>query len=199
MGSSELAVIGLTCNLVGVFFLANSIIFRRPRKVIEEFFDVAKPSLTTVRDYALNKIQVILGFLFLNAGFVLQAFSHQDTLTARWNVVIVGISIVVVAFLFYLAGAVYTRRAFKRYLQEFFGKFPWDFQGNMALTKEIGALLGIQHTNDTTVEDYARRVREALGVDGKLGDPKKFNAADRGRTVRNWGADAPARSRPDFR
>ncbi|MEY2980604.1 MAG: hypothetical protein RL562_831, partial [Planctomycetota bacterium] len=33
MDSAELAVIGLTCNLVGVFFLANSIIFRRTRRV----------------------------------------------------------------------------------------------------------------------------------------------------------------------
>jgi len=177
MGPSELAVIGLTCNLVGVFFLANSIIFRRPRKVIEEFFDVDKRSLATVRDYALNKIQVILGFLFLNAGFVLQAFSHRASLVEHWKVVLVGVSIVVVAFLFYLGGAVYSRRSFRRYLREFFRHHPWDFQGNMALTKEIGALLGIPHTNDTTVEDYAHRVRTALGVEARVTEMKRYPSA----------------------
>jgi len=187
MGPSELAVIGLTCNLVGVFFLANSIIFRRPRKVIEEFFDVGKRSLATVRDYALNKIQVILGFLFLNAGFVLQAFSHRQALVEHWQVVLVGVSIVIVAFLFYLGGAVYSRRSFKRYLREFFRNHPYDFQGNMALTKEIGALLGIPHTGDTTVEDYAHRVRESLGVVAKTAEPKRFTP-ERGRTVRNLSA-----------
>lgn len=187
MGSSELAVLGLTFNLVGVFFLANSIIFRRPRKVIEEFFDVGKRSLSTVRDYALNKIQVILGFLFLNAGFVLQAFSHRQALVEHWQVVLIGVSIVIVAFLFYLGGAVYSRRSFRRYLREFFRNHPWDFQGNMALTKEIGALLGIPHTNDTTVEDYAHRVREALGVPAKGLEQKRFSG-DRGRTVRNLSA-----------
>ena len=187
MGPSELAVIGLTCNLVGVFFLANSIIFRRPRRVIEEFFDVGKRSLSTVRDYALNKMQVILGFLFLNAGFVLQAFSHRQSLIEHWQVVLVGVSIVVGAFLIYLGGAVYSRRSFRRYMREFFRTHAWDFQGNMALTKEIGALLGIPHTNDTTVEDYAHRVRAALGVELKAGEGKRFpgSSPERGRTVRN--------------
>jgi hypothetical protein len=188
MGSSELAVIGLTCNLVGVFFLANSIIFRRPRKVIEEFFDVGKRSLTAIRDYALNKMQVILGFLFLNAGFVLQAFSHREDIAEHWTVVGVGISIVVVACACYFVGAVYSRRSFKRYMREFFKTHAWSFQDNMTLTKEIGVALGIPHTNETTVEDYARRVREALGVDAKApGEAKRMvpGGQERGRTVRN--------------
>ena len=41
MHHPELAVVGLTCNVVGVFFLANSIRFREPRKAIED----ALPSL----------------------------------------------------------------------------------------------------------------------------------------------------------
>lgn len=186
MGSSELAVIGLTCNLVGVFFLANSIIFRRPRKVIEEFFDVGKPSLAAIRDHALNKMQVILGFLFLNAGFVLQAFSHREEIIEHWSVVGVGVAIVVVACVFYFVGAVYSRRSFKRYMREFFKTHAWSFQDNMPLTKEIGVALGIPFTNETTVEDYARRVREALGVDGKAGEGRRAPpGGERGRTVRN--------------
>jgi hypothetical protein len=164
MGPAELAVIGLTCNLVGVFFLANSIIFRRPRKVIEEFFDIGRRSLANIRDYALNKIQVILGFLFLNAGFVLQAFSYRESLQRHWSVVLIGLSIVAVGFLLYFIGAVYSRRSFKRYLREFFSVHAWNFQDNMTLTKEIGLFLGIPHAEDSTVEDYARKVQEALGV-----------------------------------
>ena len=65
MESTELAVIGLTCNLVGVFFLANSIIFRRPRKVMEEFFGVGAGSMVALRDYSLNKMQVAIGVRLL--------------------------------------------------------------------------------------------------------------------------------------
>jgi hypothetical protein len=32
------------------------------------------------------------------------------------------------------------------------------------MTKEIGLLLGIPHTPDMTVEDYVRKVKQALGV-----------------------------------
>ena len=51
---------GLFCILVGVFFLANSIIFQRTRRVIDQFFHRSAGSLATIRDYSLNKIQVII-------------------------------------------------------------------------------------------------------------------------------------------
>jgi hypothetical protein len=183
MGSSELAVIGLTCNLVGVFFLANSIIFRRPRKIIEEFFGVGVGSLAAIRDYALNKIQVVIGFLFLNAGFLLLAFSYLERIEDRLLTMAISVSIVAFAVLVYLVGAVYSRRSFQRYLREFFRKHNWSFAENMALTKEIGALLGIVHTPDMTVEDYVRKVRQALGIVQQ--DTTGSAAGDRSRRIRD--------------
>ena len=78
MQHTELAVVGLTCNVVGVFFLANSIRFREPRKAIEDALGVGSRSLLRVRDTALNNMQVMLGFLFLTTGFLLQV-------VAQWN------------------------------------------------------------------------------------------------------------------
>jgi hypothetical protein len=164
MDSPELLVIGLTCNLVGVFFLANSIIFRRPRKVIEEFFGVGAGSLEMIRDYALNKIQVVIGFLFLNAGFLLQAFAVLGGLPEKAFTLIVCLSIIVFAVVVYVVGATYSRRAFRRYLHQFFQKHAWSFTDNMALTKEIGLFMGIRHTPDMTVEEFVHRVKKALGV-----------------------------------
>lgn len=182
MGAPELAVIGLTCNLVGVFFLANSIIFRRPRRVIEEFFGVGAGSLETIRDYALNKMQVVIGFLFLNAGFLLQAFASLDALTEHGWTAVVCLSIVLSAGLVYLIGAIYSRLSFKRYLQDFFQRHPsWSFTDNMALTKEIGHFLGIHHTHDMTVEEFVHAVKKALGV-----PPHQVaSAAERARRTRD--------------
>ena len=168
MESPELLVIGLTCCLVGVFFLANSIIFRRPRRVVEEFFGVGAGSLELVRDYALNKIQVVIGFLFLNAGLLFQAFAVLGGMTDKVFTLIVCASIVVFAFVVYLVGATYSRRAFKRYLHSFFQKHAWSFTDNMAVTKEIGAFLGIHHTPDMTVEEFVHRVKKALGVPAEM-------------------------------
>ena len=138
MESSDLAVIGLACNLVGVFFLANSIIFRRPRRVIEEFFGVGAGSLATIRDYALNKMQVVIGFLFLNAGFLLQMMANWDVLVGQ---LFFCLGIIGAAALVYMVGAYYSRRSFKRLLREFFKVHAWSFTENMVLTKEIGLFL----------------------------------------------------------
>ena len=181
MESSDLAVIGLTCNLVGVFFLANSIIFRRPRKVIEEFFGVGAGSLATIRDYALNKMQVVIGFLFLNAGFLLQMMANWDVLIGQ---VLFCVGIIGSAVLVYMVGAYYSRRTCKRLLREFFGHHAWSFTENMALTKEIGLFLGIPRTKDMTVEDYVHRVREALGVGEESRAPAR-TGTDRGRRIRD--------------
>ncbi|HLQ37094.1 MAG TPA: hypothetical protein VK348_04800, partial [Planctomycetota bacterium] len=55
-----------------MFFLANSIRFREPRRAIEEALALAAKSLDKVRDTALNNMQVMIGFLFLTTGFLLQ-------------------------------------------------------------------------------------------------------------------------------
>jgi len=183
MDSSELAVIGLTCNLVGVFFLANSIIFRRPRRVIEEFFGVGAGSLASIRDYSLNKMQVVIGFLFLNAGFLLQMMAYWDALSGQITTLTLCGGIIVFAFLTYLVGAYYSRRQFRRLLREFFQNHAWSFTEHMALTKEIGLFLGVPLTQDMTVEDYVHKVRQALGVDAK--SLSQQQAVDRGRRIRD--------------
>lgn len=186
MESAELAVIGLTCNLVGVFFLANSITFRRSRKVLEEFFGKGRGSLARVRDYALNRMQVVFGFLFLNAGFLLQMTAHWDGVREALTTLTFCVAIVVFSVVTYLIGLVYSRRSFKRLLREFFRTHAWSFTEDMALTKEIGLMLGIEHTEDMTVEDYLHRVRRALGVEGgKQPVPTGGAAEQRQRRLRD--------------
>ena len=166
MGAHELAVIGLTCNLVGVFFLANSMIFRKLWKVIQEFFGVRSRSLRAVKHYTLNNFQVALGFMFLTVGFLLEIYGRLDSLKSEWATMttLVCLAIVVLAGGIYLIGAVYSRKQFKRYLRQFFREHPEAFNKEMVLTKEIGEFLGIPHDQETTAEDYTAKVKRALGV-----------------------------------
>lgn len=161
MENSELAVVGLTCNVVGVFFLANSIRFREPKKAIEDALGVGVRTLDRVRDTALNNIQVGLGFLFLTTGFLLQV-------VAKWDMQVTTLALCVGIVLFAVAvhaiGAYTSRRAFRKLLREVFQSQNWSFTDNMALTKEIGQILGIEHKPDMTVEAYVHQVRQALGV-----------------------------------
>ncbi|MBM4060464.1 MAG: hypothetical protein FJ265_05120 [Planctomycetes bacterium] len=177
MDTPELGVIGLTCNVVGVFFLANSIRFRDQRKALEDVLGVGGRSLLKVRDTALNNMQVIIGFLFLTTGFLLQVVARWDR---QWTTLIFCAGIILFACAVYAIGAYSSRRAFKKLLREFFQSQPWSFTDDMELTKEIGEALGVPHGKDMTVEAYAHRVRQALGVQHQ---PKPGTPADRARRI----------------
>ncbi|MAE75547.1 MAG: hypothetical protein CMJ85_01605 [Planctomycetes bacterium] len=168
MGSApELIVIGLACNLVGLFLLANSIVFRSPRHLIAEFFGVGKGTLRPLRDYVLNKIQVVLGFLFLTGGLVLQAWSFLAQVENKLPTILICGVLVAVACGVALGGTLYSRRSFRHYLREFFHQNPFPFAQNMELTKQIGKAFGIPTQPDESVERYVARVMLALGLDPK--------------------------------
>ena len=186
MGSEDAALIGLTCNVIGVFFLANSIIFRKPRRVMEEFFGERSRSLTTIKDYVLNKIQVVIGFLFLTTGFVLQGVRAWRGSENVAPVVVVCLSLLAFAATLYLVGSLYSRKSFRRYLREFFRHHAWSFKDDMALTKEIGTYLGIQYR--------VRRDRRGLRREG----PRRAEAPEPGARLdrRLRPHPAPARDGP---
>ena len=177
MDSPELAVIGLTCNVVGVFFLANSIRFREPKKALEDALGVGVRSLMRVRDTALNNMQVIIGFLFLTTGFLLQVVAQWDM---ELSTLAFCASIIVFASAVYSIGAYSSRRAFRRLLREFFQNAEWSFSDDMALTKEIGELLGVPHSKEMSVDTYVQKVRQALGVQAQ---PKSGSGAERARRI----------------
>lgn len=166
MGSApELIVIGLACILVGLFLLANSIVFRSPRHLIGEFFGVGQGTLRPLRDYILNKIQVVIGFLFLTAGLVLQAWSFWNQIDNKLpTLIIIGV-LVCFATGVWLVGNVYSRRSFQRYLGEFFSQHDFNFHQNIELTKQMGKAFGITTSPDESVEQYVAKVMRALGLD----------------------------------
>lgn len=191
MDTSQLSVIGLTCSLVGVFFLANSIIFRKLKNVIAVFFSAKLRSLNTIKDYTLNNLQVALGFVFLAVGFLLQISAELDSVvpahrTTTW---IVCISIVAFAVVVYLGGKSYSRHTFKKYLRRFFQNHPEAFNRDIGITKEIGEFLGVRHTHEMTVEDYLQKVRGALRMEAdEIPGQTSGLAPEGGRRRRDLGA-----------
>lgn len=177
MENPELAVVGLTCNVVGVFFLANSIRFREPRKALEDALGLGGRSLLKVRDTALNNMQVMLGFLFLTTGFLLQVVAKWDM---ELTTLLLSAGIIAFAGAVYAIGAYSSRRAFRKLLKEFFQSQAWSFQDDMELTKEIGEALGVPLAKDMTVEAYVHSVRQALGVKDL---PKANTTAERARRI----------------
>ncbi|MFO0984125.1 MAG: hypothetical protein U1E76_20795 [Planctomycetota bacterium] len=170
-------IVGLTLNIVGIIFLASSITFKRPRRVVQEFFGIEKVgSLKAIREYLLNKVQVYIGFTFLISGFVMQiavqlARSRPpgSRLVFEPNfLIIVGVllaSIIGVTILLKILQIFWSNRVFKKLLIEFFRDFEWPLEQRPALAKEIGELLEIPQVKDESVDEYLHKVRKALRID----------------------------------
>ncbi len=159
----DYTIIGLTCMIVGLILLANSIVFRSPRRLVEEYFGVGIGSMRPVRDYVLNKIQVIIGFLFLTAGVILQGLTAWGLVSTTIKIVC-GL-LILFAVGVYFFGKRYSRRIFQQILRQHFKQHAFDFQQNMSVTKQIGKAFGILESPDDSVEKYVAKVMLALDLD----------------------------------
>lgn len=158
--------VGIVLSVVGGFLLANAILFRHPKSLVEEHFRGSRPSLGAIRDYVFHRVQVHLGFLFLLVGFGLQLFGRY-TMTPRttpeFPMVAVGVSLLAVIAL--EAGGWWLSHAlFRRYVREDFLRHPPDFETDTALAREVGALFGMRSSGEETVTSYAERLRRELGL-----------------------------------
>jgi hypothetical protein len=142
------AVIGLVLAVAGSFLLANSILFRHPRQLVEERFGLERKELHSIREYIFHRAQVNLGFGFLLGGFVL---------------VWIG-AVVVIAAMLLLASWSWSLLAFRGYIAKHFRENPPDFEVNLPLAREVGDLFSVPRYTDDTVEAYLRRLSERLGT-----------------------------------
>jgi len=180
-------VIGLTLNIVGIVFLANGITFKRPKRVLHEFFGVEKAyPLNKIRDYVLNKTQVYIGFIFLIIGYAVQIWSTLSQHKAQNPAEMLGTNLLFV-FLILVASVVlltvilkivqfaWTRWNFKHMMIDFFRDHDWELVRNPEVAKQIGYLLKIPRNKDDSIEDYVLRVKQALHipVDNGGGTPAK--------------------------
>ncbi|MBI3817560.1 MAG: hypothetical protein HY286_02625 [Planctomycetes bacterium] len=173
MNALDCQVLGLTMNIVGVVAYANSIVFRRPRQVIEEFFGESRPSLNNIKDLVLRKVHTYFGLGFLLAGFLLQiigAFpylpkSENGSAFLPWAL----IGVLAVAAAAEVFAVRYSKRSFKRHVRRFFKIHPnYPLEKNPELAKEIAAVFELRASPDATVEGFVADLRQRLGVTPEL-------------------------------
>jgi len=181
VNSLDCHVLGLTMSIVGVVAFANTIVFRRPRAAIEDFFGESRPSLRTVKDLVLRKIHTYLGLGFLLAGFLMQIvavlpiFARGERPSGFLPFAIAGV--LVLATLLELVGGHYSRRSFRRHLKRFFRAHPeYPFERNVELAKEIGRTFRLESSPDETVDGYLLRLRQRIGVESAGARPERARA-----------------------
>ena len=159
--------IGLVLAIVGSFLLANSILFRHPRELVQERFGRPNPRLRTIREYIFHRVQVNLGFGFLLAGFVLQLYGRYrppeggaSELSLAWIGAVVALAVALL-----LGGWWWSLSAFRRYVVDFLATESSDFETDLELAREIGELFGVTPHSEDTVQSYLGRLRARIGRD----------------------------------
>jgi len=178
------SVIGYALNIVGLFFLASAITFKRPRRQVEELLGIERSrSLYAIREQIVNQTQTYIGFGILVVGFVLvmmEAFERRASQPA----LVVGLEPVAAGWIFaILLGAValttlvlkvvqrgFVKSKFRRIVREVVRDSKFNLEKNPTLAVQIGELLHIPKQPDQSVIDYVAKVRSALGVEpGEVG------------------------------
>lgn len=167
-------VIGCALNVVGLFFLASAISFKRPRRRIEELLAIERRrSLLDVREQIINQTQVYLGFGILVVGFVLlmsEALERDLPPERRrsdpnliWIVVLLVVATLGTTLALKLTKELYARRKFRSLLREVLRESSFNLEKNPQQAVQIGELLHIPKQPDQSVADYIAAVRRALG------------------------------------
>lgn len=164
--------LGLTLSIVGCFLLATAILTRSPRDLIEQRFGSSRPSLRSIREPIAGRVQLLLGFAFLMAGFGLHLYGRlalglageavvtgeAAAATGRVPAFYIGLIVVCAAGLS-MVGWWWSNVLVRRHLRAYFREHPRDFETDMPLAREVGELFGVVPHAEDTVQTYVARLR----------------------------------------
>ena len=198
-GAINLSTVGISLDIVGIIFLANSMGIRNPRRFIQEHVGIERQQpLRAVHHQLKVKAQIFTGFLFLMVGFSLQiaaaVLGGGESVAAALDagekartMLILLTGIVATTFLLRLVQSAWSLAVFRRLLTEFFQDHrDWNFEKHPSSTKEIGEILGVPRRAEDSISEYADRVQAALKL---RGEDRRPVADDAFAPIRNVGAD----------
>lgn len=164
--SPDWVSLGILLTIVGSFLLGNAILFRSPRHLVEELLGVRRRRLAHLREHIFHRVQVGVGFLYLMGGFALQLYAHHQPWRGEerefpsfWAGALLVGTLVLLGL-----GWWYAAHAFRVALREVLEAEGLDLVSRSDLTRELGALLGVEPTSGETTDAYAARVRAELGL-----------------------------------
>lgn len=163
--SNGLAILGGICVLLAGVFQLSSMGRDRARNHLHQVMGTPVTSLQPLRGAMVAKArgQGVAVFLMLGAlcliGDRFQIFQPNG----MWLWLSAAILVVVSGAFMAMLGP-YVENSMRRHLLTHLRQFPFSFEDNIALTREIGALFGMPSTKEDTLEDYVRRLRERLSL-----------------------------------
>ena len=185
MEPSPIRVIALCSCILGCFFLAKSISIKTPKYVLHELLAFKVNKSRFFRRYIGQKLEAIIGFVFLTLGFAvliyleIDALSRQTGSTAEtrteWVQVMIGTlaALAVVVYLLsritrYFGGKIFVEHV--RFMVETHG---YPLESDHGLVLELGRIMKIPKDEEDTLESYCQKVRAKMKV-GQGGKPPLY-------------------------
>lgn len=166
----DFASLGLAT--VGLFFICCAVVQKKPKHILEEAFGLYRGGLRDLKSSVFKRNQVVMGYCCVVLAIVLNLASPPVTdatgllggLPVLVKVLALVVSMLVLCGVLNFLSRVWSKAAFRRLVHEVAKEYRWPFEENMVLTREIGRLLGIEESDEDTVQTYVARIRRHLDL-----------------------------------
>ncbi len=163
--SPDWTTLGYVLAIVGCVLLANGVLFRNPRALVAERLGRGPQPLRRIRDFVFHRVQVSLGFLYLVAAFASLLYGRLAPAALPGGSAMLWAGLVLVATVaLEVAGWLWSAHSLRVHVREVLRETPPDFETDPSLAREIGELFGVESRADETVQSYAARLRQSLGI-----------------------------------
>ena len=164
----KLAILGICFIILGAFFMMLAIIVKSPRTVMRELLNVKVDRLKTFKYFLAQRIEAMLGFLFILIGASLQIYARlaETKEAGRFGVylVITLIAMGTIGFVLYRSCAHLAKVLFVRMFRTHAERHRLPIHRDESLLKELGDVLDIPRDEHETIETFAEKIRKRLDL-----------------------------------
>jgi len=177
MQPDPIRVIAFCSLILGSFFLAKSISIKTPKYVLHELLAFKVNKSRFFRKYIAQRLEAVIGFVFLFLGFALQLYLEVDALGEmerragtggfdNWWLVI-GITVaamIAIAMLLSRITRYFSNKVFVEHVRFMVLTHGYPLESDEGLVLELGRVMRIKRGEEDTIESYSTKVRTKMGL-----------------------------------
>jgi hypothetical protein len=182
MDPNPIRVIALCSLILGSFFLAKSVSIKSPKYVLHELLAFKVNKSRFFRKYISQKLESVIGFIFLFVGFTLLVYLEVEALGRAepgstgfenwWAVVgVTVVTIVAIAILLNRITRFFSGKIFVEHMRFMVEHHKYPLESDEALVLELGRIMHIPRADEDTIESYGEKVRRKMKVAREAGSP----------------------------
>ena len=176
MSQFERQIIAWLCILVGAWFLARATVNKRQRSAMKELLGVPIDKVKFFRNYFIQRLESMIGFAFVLVGVGI----HLSALIRRWQIAagesnapevvwdaatylgFAVVAMVAITVAMQWICSYFSRRIFLDILGYLMIRYDYRVEEDPDLLVQIGDMVGVERSDEDTVETYTRRIEAAL-------------------------------------